>query len=115
MKIFIPYKVINWNEYINTERTNRYAANSIKQTDKKIVRDAVKNEVYHGGYPCQMTFRYHFKDRRYDLDNVRLKGIIDGLVSCGVIKNDNLRYIQRIVIEPIFSQDEGMEIEIEKL
>ena len=52
---------------------------------------------------------------RKDLDNTRVKGLLDGLVACGVLKNDNLRHIQKIVLEPIFDDKEGIEIEIEEI
>lgn len=111
MKIFIGGKFLNWNDYIRLERSNRYAANSVKQSEKKIVGLFAK-EKYSGDYPIEIIFRPYFKDRRQDLDNTRLKGIIDGLVACGVIKNDNLNCVQRLVIEPVFTKTEGVEIEI---
>jgi len=46
------------------------------------------------------------------LDNTRVKGVLDGLTACGYIVNDNLKYIQRLVIEPIFDKKQGMELEI---
>lgn len=112
MKLFIDYNVVNWNEYINIERTNKYAANNLKQQEKQIVRLFARGKKYTGGYPVEIVFRPYFKDKRRDLDNTRIKGILDGLVANGVIKNDNLNYIQRIVIEPIFNKNQGLEIEI---
>lgn len=38
--------------------------------------------------------------------------MIDGLVAAGVIKNDNLTCINKIIIEPVFSDKTGVEIEI---
>lgn len=115
MKIFIPYEPPNWNTYINLERTNLYAANTLKQQEKQIVALFAKRKKYEGGYPVEIIFRPYFKDKRRDLDNTRIKGILDGLVNCGVIKNDNLNYIQKIIIEPIFNKKQGLEIEINQL
>ena len=111
MKLFIGGKFLNWNEYINLERANKYAANEVKKEEKARVTLFAKKK-YSGDYPIEIIARPHFKDHRKDLDNTRLKGIIDGLVACGVIKNDNLNCVQRLVIEPIFSKIEGVEIEI---
>ena len=36
------------------------------------------------------------------------------MVTAGVIKNDNLNCINRIVIEPVFSDKAGVEVEIEE-
>lgn len=115
MKIFIGGKFLNWNDYIRLERSNRYAANSVKQSEKKIV-GLFASEKYLGDYPIEIIFRPYFKDHRKDLDNTRVKGIIDGLVTKGIIKNDNLNYIQRIVFEPKFAKKkDGIEIEIKSI
>lgn len=111
MKIFIPYDFPNWNEYINSERSNKYLANNIKQEEKKIIAFTVKQK-YTGEYPVTLTIRPHFKNKRRDLDNYRIKGLIDGLVSAGVIVNDNLKYVNCIVLDPVFSDEAGVEVEI---
>lgn len=115
MKLFIPYDPPNWNDYINLERTNMYRANNLKQEEKEIVRYSTIGKQYKGNYPIEIVFRPHFKDHRKDLDNTRVKGLLDGLVACGVLKNDNLNHIQRIVLEPIFDDKEGIEVEIKEL
>ncbi len=115
IRIRLPYEPPNWNEYINLERSNKYGANKLKQREKQIVKLLVR-EKYEGEYPVEIVFRVYFKDFRRDLDNVRIKGIIDGLVAVDTLKNDNLKHIQRIVIEPIFDKKKkGMEIEIRRL
>ena len=111
LKIFIEYDPPNWNEYINAERTNFYKANKIKQKEKMLIKLLVK-EKYKGAYPVELIVKPHFKDHRRDLDNTRIKGLIDGLVSTGTLKNDNLTYIQRIVLEPVFDDKIGIEMEI---
>ena len=113
MIIFIDYEFVDWNKYIFYERGNKYHANDIKQKEKNYIAFTVK-EKYTGKYPVTLTVRPHFKNKRKDLDNFRLKGLIDGLVTAGVIKNDNLNCINRIVIEPVFSDKAGVEVEIEE-
>ena len=113
IKIFIPYDFTTWNDYIRAERGNLYKANHIKQSEKSLVGYFCK-EKYRGSYPVTITVRPHFKDKRRDLDNFRLKGILDGLVTHGVIKNDNLNHITKIILEAVFSQEEGVEIEIKE-
>lgn len=115
MKIFIKYDFPNWNDYINLERKNIFAANKLKQKEKNIVRYFTLGQKYEGKYPVEIIFKPHFKDRRKDLDNTRIKGLLDGLVSCGVLKNDNLNHIQKIVIEPVFDNEEGIEVEIKEI
>lgn len=113
MKLFIAYDFLNWNEYIRAERGSLYQANAIKQDEKNFIRYTVK-ERYTGSYPVTLTVRPHFQNKRRDLDNFRLKGLIDGLVAAGVITNDNLKCIDKIVVEAVFSDVVGVEVEIEE-
>ena len=102
---------MGWNDYIRAERGNKYQANAIKQAEKAFIIYTV-SQRYYGKYPVTLTVRPHYKNKRKDLDNFRLKGLIDGLVSAGVIVNDNLNCINKIIIEPIYSDEKGVEIEI---
>lgn len=111
MKIFIDHDFIDWNKYIDLERGNLYAANNVKQLEKTVVKYTVKKR-YEGKYPVTLTIKPHFKDKRRDLDNYRLKGLIDGLVTAGVIKNDNLTCINKIIVMPVFDKIKGVEVEI---
>lgn len=112
MRLFIPYEFPNWNEYINAERSNRYIASDMKKVDKEAVIWLVK-EKYQGSYPVTLTIRPYFKHKKKDLDNYRMKGLIDGLVSAGVIENDNLTKIDKIILEPVFTDETGVEVIIE--
>ena len=111
MKIFKDYDFPDWNKYWNSERTNKYIAAKIKREEKEFIGWTVK-EKWKGNYPITLTIRPHFQNKRRDLDNFRMKGLIDGLVSAGVIKNDNLTCINKKILEPIFSDVTGVEIEI---
>ena len=115
MKIYIDYNFINWNEYIDIERGNKFKANKIKQQEKDIVRFYSINKKYTGKYPVEIIINKHFKNKRQDLDNVRIKGILDGLVVSGVIENDNLTKIQKITYITVFDDKDGIEIEIKEL
>ena len=115
MKLFIEYMPPNWNEYIKAERTNKYIANNIKQKEKQIVKLLTARKKYSGNYPVEVIVRPHYNAYRQDLDNFRYKGLIDGLVTAGVLKNDNLRHIQKITLEPIFDDKVGVEIEIKEM
>ena len=112
MKIHIPYEFPNWNEYILAERSNRYIASDMKKVDKEAVIWLVK-EKYQGSYPVTLTIRPYFKHKKKDLDNYRIKGLLDGLVSAGVIVNDNLTKIDKIILEPVFTDEVGVDVIIE--
>ena len=115
MRLKIPYMPPNWNEYINMERTNKYRANNLKQQEKRLVRLCTVCKKYNGSYPVELILKPHYSAFRQDLDNFRYKGILDGLVSAEVLKNDNLKHIQKITIEPVFDDAECIEIEIKEL
>lgn len=115
MRLFINYMPPNWNDYINAERTNKYIANNIKQKEKQIVKLLTARKKYTGNYPVEVIVRPHYNAYRQDLDNFRYKGLLDGLVFAGVLKNDNLKHIQRITLEPIFDDKVGVEIEIKEM
>lgn len=112
MKIKIDYEFDNWNTYINKERSNKYWASSVKKKELDVVRFHTLGMQYKGNYPVKLVIYKHFKDKRQDIDNVRLKGAIDGLVKCGVIKNDNLNCINEIQLKSIIDGEEYIEIEI---
>lgn len=74
-----------------------------------------KGKKYEGKYPVELIFKPHYKNCKQDLDNFRYKGLLDGLVASGMLKNDNLKHIQKITIEPVFDDAECVEIEIREL
>lgn len=113
MRLFFGYDFPNWNHFIDAERTSLYKANNIKQKEKQFVCLTTRQR-WAGGYPVTLTVRPHFKNKKRDLDNFRMKGLIDGLVAAGVLKNDNLTCIDKIILEPIFDNIVGVEIEIEE-
>lgn len=115
MKIKIHYLPPNWNDYINMERTNKYKANNLKQQEKQFMELSLKGIKYNGKYPVHIILKPHYSSLRQDLDNFRYKGLLDGLVSAGVLKNDNLKHIQKITIEPVFDNAECVEIEIKEI
>ena len=117
INLFIPCMPINWNNYINIERRPKgyFKANNIKQTEKQVVSLIARHQVYQGNYPIELILRPHFKDFRQDLDNFRYKGLLDGLVTSGVIRNDNLNAIRKITLLPVFDDTEGVEITIKEL
>lgn len=111
MLIHLDYDFMGWNDYIRVERGSKYKANNIKQEEKAYIGFTVR-ERYTGTYPVTLTLRPHYQHKRGDLDNFRMKGLIDGLVSAGVIENDNLTKIDKIILEPVFDDIRGVDVEI---
>ena len=114
MKLYIPYEFDNWNAYILKERSRKYWASSVKRKELQIIFDYCKGIKYEGKYPVKIIITKYFKDKRQDLDNVRIKGVLDGLVKSGVLKNDNLNCISEIVLKSEISKEKiGLTLEVE--
>lgn len=114
MKIIINEKIPNWNEYINKERANKYGANKLKQEEKKLMGYITKGQKYTGEYPIEITITKHFKNYKGDLDNVRIKGILDGLVANGVIADDSNMFIRKITYLAKIDKQDFIELEIKE-
>lgn len=112
LKIQIPFTPPNWNEYINRERSNYHSASTLKRKEKEYMYFFCRGKQWTGTYPVEIAFVAHFKDRRQDVDNTRIKGILDGMVKHGVIKNDNLKHVRRVIIDSIIDGKEGIDIYI---
>lgn len=113
--VFLPHKFLNWNEYIRIERGNKYTANRVKQAEKNIVMWECRNlEPYKGNFPVTITFTANLSTAQRDVDNIRIKGILDGLVAAKIIPNDNLNYVNKVVIEGVKNKEPGVLITIKE-
>lgn len=112
MKIIINEKIPNWNEYINKERSNKYGANKLKQEEKLLMKQITNGQKFTGEYPIEIIVTKHFKKYIGDLDNVRIKGILDGLVANGVIVDDSNMFIRKITYIAKIDKKDFIELEI---
>lgn len=96
--MYIDYDFPNWNKYIEAERSNKYIASSMKKKEKEIIKLLCRNWKPIEKYPVTIKITKYVKTKNTDVDNIRIKGLIDGLVEIGVLKNDNLNYIKEIIL-----------------
>lgn len=114
--MYIDYKFKNWNEYINIERSNKYWASKTKKEEAEIIGLLCRNIKPIEKYPIKITFIKYYKHKNNDIDNIRVKGLIDGLVKAGILKNDNMNYIEEITLKgKIDKERDGIEIIIEEM
>lgn len=114
--MYIDYNFKNWNEYINIERSNKYYANKLKQEESEIIKLLCRNIKPIEKYPVKLTVIKYYKHKNNDIDNIRLKGIIDGLVKAEILKNDNMNCIEEIILKgKIDKEKNGIEIVIEEM
>jgi len=98
MIIFIPGEFVTANEYIDAERSNRYAAANIKKCETYRAKLAGMQAQPVQYYPVDLYFTWYRKDRKRDPGNVAFseKFVTDGLVEAGVLKADGWNQIRSI-------------------
>lgn len=94
MIITIPYKFPSLNEYVNECRRNRYAGASMKKDIENDIAIFLKRLPR---FESPITIHFHWIEgtRRRDLDNIAFakKFILDALVKCGKLKDDNRKCV----------------------
>ena len=86
------------NEYINTERRNKYAAAKIKDKLTNEVAWQCKSKRCHRPIgKVDMIFKWHVKGR-HDSDNIAFakKFVLDGMVLAGLLENDNPKCVRHL-------------------
>lgn len=100
--VTIPLRLTSLNEYINAERTNRYAAAGIKKKNQRdievFLREAINTGKLHHHENAALEMIWTVPNKRRDLDNVAFatKFIQDALVEIGVFDDDNLDHITEL-------------------
>ena len=115
MKVMIDYKFESINQYINKCRTNYYLANKTKQKETTISSMMFSKIPKIEKYPIELIFYWHIKNKVSDLDGRLPKNIIDGLVRAKKIKDDNVKYIQKITHIYIEDKKDYVEVEIKEM
>lgn len=92
--IEIPMKLPSLNEYIRACRGNRYAGANMKAKVEQEISYYITSLPQY-----QKTIKIHFYwiegNKKRDLDNICFakKFILDAMVKCGKLKNDNRKYV----------------------
>lgn len=86
------------NDYIDSERTNRMIASSIK---KKLTNAVMEQALYANcnrpKRQVDMVFSWHVKGK-HDSDNIAFakKFVLDGMVKAGILENDNPKWVRHL-------------------
>lgn len=115
MKILIDYKLSNWNETININRTNRYAAASKKKKEMEIVKKFLIGKPKITKYPIRLNCTWYVKNIGSDLDNKSLKAVLDAMQEVGILENDNIKHIPVITHKAVKADRDYLEIEIKEM
>lgn len=94
MKLEIPYKLPSLNQYINECRKNRYAGATMKAAVENDLAFYI-NSLPTFKNPIEIHFHWVEGNKRRDLDNVCFakKFILDCMVKCGKLKDDNRKCV----------------------
>jgi len=118
MRIWIPTKFPNLNDYVNRERANRFAGAKMKKDWTRLVESASilaleLGQKYDGFYPATIHFIIHEPNKRRDVDNVSAfvgKVSLDGMVKAGVLPDDSQKYVKKIIYDVVVDGEVGVEI-----
>lgn len=108
-RFFIPALPANLNQYIGRTNIWNYHADRKKYTAlaSKYVKPLYLKQA-------KITLVYHFPDKRKRDPNNLDKCLLDALVECGVIEDDNYMCITELTESGVYDKDNpGVEIIIE--
>ena len=93
-RVEIPMKLPSCNTYINECRRNRYAAAKMKADVEEEIGFCFK-DLPHINNPVIIRFTWVENNKRRDLDGICFgkKFILDALVKCGVLSDDNRKIV----------------------
>lgn len=116
MKIEIPLKLPSLNQYINECRKNKFAGAKMK----KNVEDDIGwyiNKLPKYEKPIKIKFHWVEENKKRDLDNVCFakKFILDSMVKCGKLKDDNRRFVIGFVDEFSYGDKAKVILDIEEV
>ena len=117
-EVIIPMRLPGMNEIININRTNRYAAATMK---KKIQSEIswFLTRLPRLEKPIKIHFKWVEENARRDFDNICAGGrkfILDAMQEAGKLPNDNRKYITGFTDEfAVDKNDPRIEMRIEEV
>lgn len=101
IEITIGQELMDLNNYVNAERSNRFKASKIKKEQTEIVAASIRKAMVAGisvsekDFPLDFEFHWYMKNKRKDKDNIVFakKFLFDGMISSGFIENDGWKEV----------------------
>ena len=112
----IPFKLPSLNEYINECRRNRFAGAKMKAE----VEDDISvflQRLPEFNRPIQIHFTWVESNKKRDIDNIAFakKFILDALVKCGKLADDNRRCVTAFQDSFEYGDETKVILEIEEV
>ena len=116
VKCEIPLKLPSLNEYINECRKNKYAGGKMKKEVENDISIFIQR-LPQFEKPIKINFTWIEGNKRRDLDNVcsSKKFILDALVKCGKLKDDNRKCVTAFTDSFSYGKDWKVILEIEEV
>ena len=115
-KAKVEAKLPSLNEYINACRTNRYAGAEMKRQAQTEIGYFI-NRFPRFEKPVKIRFTWLEGNKRRDLDNVCFakKFILDAMVECGKLQDDNRKNVTGFTDTFQYGDEWGVIIEVEEV
>ena len=116
VKCEIPLKLPSLNEYINECRKNKYAGGKMKKEVENDISIFIQR-LPTFEKPIKINFTWIEGNKRRDLDNVAFakKFILDALVKCGKLKDDNRKCVTAFTDSFSYGREWKVILEIEEV
>lgn len=116
--ITITGRLPSLNDFIGAMNRNKFVGAKLKRDTETFIGLCIRNSraqpVQH---PCRITFQWVEENKRRDLDNIysAKKYILDALQTCGVLPNDNQKWVVDLVdVHPTIAKVGGCVVVIEE-
>lgn len=105
-KFVIEGRLVSLNEFINTERTNRFAGANLKKKQQELITSYL-NEVDTFNSKVRLEFTWYEPNNRRDVDNVIFaqKFILDAMVNKGILPDDNRSFVSEVSHKVLTDKD----------
>lgn len=119
MKVVIQGELIDLNKFINAQRANKFGGAKLKkQETQRCAAAFAPIRAKRLKLPINLHITWYCKDKRKDKDNIRfaVKFIQDGMIECGLLKNDGWSeisgYSDSFVVD---KENPRVEVELEEM
>lgn len=98
MRLIVIGRLPSLNEYVQAERSNRFAGAKMKKDYTEMIYWTIREQKLEAKLkPCRITFKWYEENKKRDLDNITGFGhkvILDGLVKAGILYNDTQEWVK---------------------
>lgn len=116
MRVEIPMKLPSLNEYVNICRENKFKAAKFKRNIEEDIALFI-NRLPRYENPVEIHFHWIEGNKRRDYDNIAFakKFILDALVKCGKLKDDNRKCVTAFTDSFSYGDETKVILEIKEI